>query len=210
MKTIVNFVLDKSGSMEDCRNATISGFNEYVSTLKNKRKKDDNILFSLTLFDTEVIKKHVAVPLSRVRKLTRRSYRPDGMTALYDAVIDTVETASERVDEMKGKVKSLVVIMTDGEENSSTKHDQNCLADLIKQFRKENWTFVFLGANQDSWATTANWGLDARNVANYQSTPRGAAIAFMSLAKDTVSYANSNQLSTRKFFSKKELSEDDS
>jgi len=85
MKTIVNFILDKSGSMEDQRDATISGFNEYITTLKKKTK--GKVLFSLTLFHTNFIRKYVATPLNKIKKLTRRSYNPDGMTALYDDVV---------------------------------------------------------------------------------------------------------------------------
>ena len=207
MKTIVNFILDKSGSMEDQRDATIGGFNEYVTTLKKKKKGE--ILFSLTLFDTEFIHKYVVTPLSKVAKLTRRSYNPDGMTALYDAVVETVEAASAKIDEIKGKTKSLVVIMTDGMENSSTQHDQNCLIDLIKELEKENWTFVFLGANQDSWATAGDWGLSTKNIANWDnSSTRSVNAAFVSLASDTANYTASATTTTTDFFSKKDLSND--
>ena len=50
MKTLVNFILDKSGSMYNAQEATISGFNEYLGTLK----EDKDILLSLTLFDTKL------------------------------------------------------------------------------------------------------------------------------------------------------------
>ena len=205
MKTIVNFILDKSGSMDDSRDATISGFNEYLSTLK---KEKGDILFSLTLFDTEITKKHVVIPLSKVKKLTRKTYVPDGMTALYDAVVETVESANEKISEIKEKTKSLVVIMTDGQENSSSQHDQSCLKDLIKKLEKENWTFVFLGANQDSWLTTGDWGLSMNNVANFNSSVAGTRSAFANLAKDTTAYACSMKASTDKFFSKEDLSND--
>ena len=34
-KTIVSFLLDETGSMYSVRDKTVSGFNEYVATLKN-------------------------------------------------------------------------------------------------------------------------------------------------------------------------------
>jgi len=81
-ETLVAFILDKSGSMVACEDATVSGFNEYIGTLQKKKEK---FLFSLTLFDTEVTHPHVNTPLKDVKELDRESYRPDGMTALRDA-----------------------------------------------------------------------------------------------------------------------------
>jgi len=93
-------------------------------------------------------------------------------------------------------------------ENSSTKHDQNCLIDLIKEMEKENWTFVFLGANQDSWGTAGNWGLSANNIANWNNSSAGSVnTAFMSLATDTANYTASAATTTTDFFSKEDLSD---
>lgn len=36
LPTIVNFILDKSGSMDSVRESTISGYNEYIQTLKDQ------------------------------------------------------------------------------------------------------------------------------------------------------------------------------
>jgi len=38
MKTLINFILDKSGSMSMRTDATISGFNEYLKTVKKEEK----------------------------------------------------------------------------------------------------------------------------------------------------------------------------
>lgn len=209
MKTIVNFILDKSGSMYETKEATISGFNEYIQTLKSKNKEKDKILFSLTLFNTSILQKYVAIPLKEVEKLTKESYSPDGFTALYDAVVETVEKVNEKAEEIKGEVKHLVVIMTDGQENSSVRHNEKCLKDLIEKLKEKNWTFVFLGANQDSWATTCDWGLAIANTANWDnSTVRGVSTCFASLANSTMNFACSNTGSTSNFFTKKDLSND--
>jgi uncharacterized protein YegL len=189
MKTIVNFVLDKSGSMDSCQDQTISGFNEYVATLKKKAKKG-SMQFSLTLFDTEIQKPYVAVDIAKVNPLNKDTYIPDGCTALYDAAVDTIEAVNEKVEKMKEKVAVLTVLMTDGLENSSRRHDQNCLKDLIAKLKKEgNWTFVFLGANQDSWATGNLIGVDVGNVANFNV--KKVDTAFANLAGATIGYTAS-------------------
>jgi len=102
-------------------------------------------------------------------------------------------------------------------ENSSTKHNQDCLKDLVSKLKKEgNWTFVFLGANQDSWATGNLIGVDAGNVANFDTV--NIKRAFVNLAGNTANYAasmmsvantGSTMLNTKDFFEgKKDVSKD--
>jgi uncharacterized protein YegL len=139
---LVNVILDKSGSMASKTNDVIEGFNAYIAGLE---KEDQvNYLFSLTLFDTQVAYRHVAIPLPEVKKLDSKSYQPGGNTALNDAIGITVR----KVDADQPKVDKVVtVIMTDGEENSSREWTHDAVRGLIEQKEKEGgWTFVFLGA----------------------------------------------------------------
>lgn len=212
MKTIVNFILDKSGSMGSIKNDVIGGFNSYIEELK-KGKASKDTLFTLTLFDTESIETpYLLTPIKAVNKLTHDSYRPNGGTPLYDAAVDTIEQIAERVEEMKEKTSVVVTIMTDGEENSSYKHNQKCLKDLIKKLEKKgNWTFTFMGANQDAWAKASSFGIAAGNIADWQASSIGSQNAFRSLALNTIEYGKGAQWmmasggggggSTKNFFS---------
>ena len=38
-KTLYHFILDKSGSMANCRVATVNGFNAQLGTIKDLQKK---------------------------------------------------------------------------------------------------------------------------------------------------------------------------
>ena len=199
-KTIVNFVLDKSGSMGSVQDATISGFNEYLNTLKKDKKS--NFGFSLTLFDTETKNPYTDEKIDKVQQLDRKSYDPSGCTALYDAVCKSVKDLKDKVK--KGE-KVLTVIMTDGLENSSREYTQVHLKDMIKECEKSgNWTFVFLGANQDAWAIASQFGMQQGNVTNFNATSVGTSAAFTTVADNTMSYASSGQNSTSKFFSDKD------
>ena len=53
-KTHVAIVLDKSGSMGDTKDATISGYNEHVQQLKKNAQDGQEILVSLVTFNGEV------------------------------------------------------------------------------------------------------------------------------------------------------------
>lgn len=186
-KQITLFILDKSGSMGSIRQTAISGFNEYINVLKNNKVKND---FSLVLFDTESIEKpYFHTEMEKVEPLSEQTYKPMGGTPLYDAVVDAVEDLSNYVDEQSGKLVITVAIMTDGEENSSRKHDMKCMRELIEKLTaKGNWTFVYLGANQDAWANAANYGIKAGNVLGWQSDLSGTIKAFNSLANASVQY----------------------
>ena len=83
---------------------------------------------------------------------TTAVYRPDGMTALYDAIGHTVLQTDQRLQaEGRGDEKVLVVVMTDGLENSSTDYDAHAIAELVRTYdERPNWTFVYLGAGHDT------------------------------------------------------------
>ena len=207
LPTIISFILDRSGSMETIRKNVISGFNEYINGLK-KSKEKKNILFSLTTFDTIGIERlYVVEPILKVEPLSNRNYQPRAGTPLYDAAVNTIEDLAEKVEEGQ---PVLVVIMTDGEENSSVEHNEGCFKDLVEQLKaRGNWTFVFMGANQDAWANAAKFGMDLGNTMQWASTSAGTAKAFRGLAQSSVNYVammasadDKAQLNTNQFFNK--------
>jgi hypothetical protein len=152
--------------MASKQNDVIHGFNAYVDGLDKEDKVD--YLFSLTLFDTQVAYRDVALPLTQIKKLDDRSYVPGGNTALNDAIGITVR----KVDAERPQVDKIVtVIMTDGEENSSREWTLDAVRALIDQKEKEgNWTFVFLGAAPDAWDQGKSLGIAAANVARYDAS----------------------------------------
>ncbi len=200
---VVNFILDKSGSMEDCKEGTIAGFNKYIKSLK---RQGGDIRFSLTLFDTLSIEKpYVNTPIKDVKLLNAETYLPRGGTPLYDAVIDSTEACDEQAAKMEKRPAVLNVILTDGEENSSTRHDQDCLSDYRAKLESQgNWTFVFLGANQDSFANAGRVGIALGNTSNFRSTNEGMLLAMNKVTDNSVNFVAMAQsgkgLNTSNFF----------
>ena len=191
---LVNVILDKSGSMASKTNDVIEGFNAYIAGLG---KEDQvNYLFSLTLFDTQVAYRHVAIPLPEVKKLDSRSYLPGGNTALNDAIgitVRKVEADQPKVD------KVVTVIMTDGEENSSREWTHDAVRGLIEQKEKEgSWTFVFLGAGLDAWHQGRSYGVQQANVAQYRADQYPAAFEAIAFSTNVMSSSPSRQ--SRNFF----------
>lgn len=194
-KTIVNFILDKSGSMSSVKEATISGFNEYLKTLKNDKKSSYEL--TLTLFDTDIITQVSKFDIKDVRNLSGESYTPDGSTALYDAVCSTIKNVKEK----KGQ-KVITVIMTDGMENASKEYTEVQMRKLINErTKKGNWAFVYLGANQDSYAVAQKYGVKAANIVNFNATQRGLDASMAGLANATALYSAQAVNNTADFFS---------
>lgn len=196
LETLVNFILDKSGSMSTIQDATIGGFNEYLNTLK---KDGNEYSFSLTLFDTSVESPQLNKSIKDIPELSSKTFVPDGMTALYDAVCKTINEVKKTV---KDNQKVLTVIMTDGAENSSREYSQKDLKKMVEDLEKSgNWSFVFLGANQDSFATASAFGVGMMNTANFSATGDGMTRAMHTMATGTQSFAMSSATSTSNFFS---------
>lgn len=187
-KVVVNFILDETSSMYDVRDATIDGFNEYLSTLKSDEKV--NFLFSLTKFNSEKVETvHICDPINKIEKLSHKTYSPNGMTPLYDAIGQTVIETEKRIKEIRGKPSVLCVIQTDGYENCSREYNLEKIRSLISEKEQDGWTFVYLGANQNAWESGTMIGISQSNTVSYDNTPIGTSAVFTSLAKGTSSYA---------------------
>jgi|SRR3990172_1726418 len=192
-KTLVNFILDESGSMDCCRDATISGFNEYLKTL-NKIK--GNVSFSLTKFNsTKVDTVYVNKSIKDIVDLSRDTYIPDACTPLYDAIGSMVTKVG---NDAKNK-KVLTIIMTDGQENSSKEYTREKIVNLIKEKESEgNWSFVYLGANQDAWLVGQSIGITSQaNTFTYDPTKINAVMT--NISKGTLAYATSLDMTTDNF-----------
>jgi len=181
----VSFILDESGSMQSCKDATISGFNEYVQELQ----KDTETTYTMTFTKFNTTKVETVFsnkPLSEVPFLTQDTFIPDAMTPLYDAigkVINEVDNTKENV---------LCVIVSDGQENSSREFTIDSAKSLITEKEKGSWKFMYLGANQDAWqvghgiGTLSNANFDTSKMA---SNLRGAGMG-------TVAFAATNNMDT--------------
>lgn len=192
----VSFLLDMTGSMNSVKDATISGFNEYIGSLK-ARKAD--IRFTLTLFNSDCIKTlYKGVPLADVKPLDAATYQPDSTTPLYDAIGRTIHETQTSLTGDKEEV--LFVTMTDGHENASHEYSQQKVFDLVKSKEKDGWTLAFLGANMDSWQVGKSVGVVAQDSAmNYNAAqPKGA---FVAAAMATLDYmADPNESKKRGVF----------
>lgn len=167
--TQIAIVLDRSGSMATVREATIEAFNGYI---KQQQDSGDDINLLFVQFDTEG--PHDIVSDGKIKDaifLNHDNYLPRGGTPLHDAIGWTVTELGTRLaklpeNERPGKV--IVVILTDGQENSSREFNHESVAALIKQQTETyKWLFVFLAANQDAVLTASTYNIHAGHSLSY-------------------------------------------
>jgi glutamine synthetase len=95
------------------------------------------------------------------RKVTNADVTPRGMTPLYDAIGRIVSLAEKDRPE-----KAVIVIMTDGEENSSTEMTRKSARAALERARDKGWEVVFLGAEFANFKDAEGVGQAAsRNMA---------------------------------------------
>ena len=165
VKQEIVIVIDKSGSMAQSREDVIGGFNTYINDLKREETIDAKL--TLVMFDNSVHKLYSGKNIQDVGELCTKTYSPNGGTALNDAVMEAINDVDERLKKSSEKedVQVLLVVFTDGEENSSRKYTDK---DKIKQTReskeKEGWAFIFMGADMDAWSSASSYGISAANT----------------------------------------------
>lgn len=114
---------------------------------------------------------------------------PRGGTALYDAlgrlITDTgTELAARPESERPGTV--LVVVLTDGHENSSQEWTHEAVkAAITRQEGEYSWSFLFLGANMDAVAVGEQLGFSADRSITHQPSPAGVEGVFAAAASYT-------------------------
>ena len=170
-KLDVVFIIDRSGSMAGSEENTISSFNEYLE--KEKKNKFDTYVSTILFSDTykEIYKRK---KVSEVKKLTKDDYIVGGCTALYDALGNSINNMEKYKND-----KVLFIIITDGYENASLEYKKDNIKELIKSHN--NWEFIYIGADIDSYESGADIGIRKDNIANFKKDKKGTSLLFKSI-----------------------------
>lgn len=177
----ITIVLDKSGSMETMKQSVVDGINEHIGEM---RKRPGENFWSMVEFDypaghnqscPEVLferRPEKSVPFLALAPSAFGNttpppptssgehvyYTPRGNTALVDALCETIDRTRARLSG-QDNVKKLMMIVTDGQENASRKFSSEDLRQRIKSATEAGFEFVYLGANQDSFAEAGKYGI---------------------------------------------------
>ena len=144
-------ILDESGSMESIKQATISGFNEVVQTVKGVEQQfpEQEHFISLVTFNGLGIKTLLFnEPAKKLKQIDGDKYQPDSMTPLFDAMGLSL-LKMKGVTESLSDYNVLVTILPDGMENASREFSGEAVKKLVDELSLKNWTFTYIGANHD-------------------------------------------------------------
>jgi len=189
--TEIIFVIDRSGSMRKIASDVVGGLNSFI---KEQREKlgDAPCKVSAYKFDDVYDVMFENQDLQTLKDMVDVDFEPRGWTALYDAFCTTVDNVGIRLHntpEEERPERVLVVVITDGLENASIKFNHQDVKNRIDhQTQVYSWDFVYIGANQDSWAVGSNLGYSAGTTLDYVADSQGVNVMFDKLSKSTLSY----------------------
>lgn len=188
--THITFLVDRSGSMENIKEDMEGGINSFV---EEQKKIEGDARISLYEFDTsfDTVYENKSLDDAKKYKLI-----PRGGTALLDAlgrsIIQTGEILKSTPEEERPE-KVLFIIITDGEENSSSEFKLPKIKEMIQhQTEKYNWEFIYLGANQDAISVAGDMGIDVNGTMDFAPTPDNMKSMFRSVVNYSANYRGGN------------------
>ncbi len=190
------FIIDKSGSMSGLENETIKGFNE----LLNKQKKQkDKALITTIFFNTTMQFINERKDINEVKEITLNDYRVGGCTALLDAIGNAINyILNNQINDKENEYNNMVVIITDGLENSSLEFSYEKINSLINKMQKEDWQFIFLGANIDIIKEANKMGIASDNAVSYNNDEKGVKLNYEAISL-AISDVRSNKKLSKKW-----------
>lgn len=177
MKAEILVVVDASGSMLSLREDTIGGIR---SLIEEQKAVPGDANLRIVGFNTTTWDILERSNLKYLDKDVKLNYRPSGNTALYDALGTSIDKLGEYLldtHEWARPDRVIVVVITDGAENASTKFTRQQILNKIQhQEQKYSWKFMYLGANQDAFAVGRSMGI--METQSWNSTPAGTRSMF--------------------------------
>ena len=158
-------LLDRTGSMSDIWDEALGSVNAYAASVGEADEgeiEDADIETTVTLavFDYQeslqfdVLRKDVTS--ENWTDVTNDEANPRGMTPLFDAIGRMVSLAEADKPE-----KAVIVIMTDGHENSSKEITRDGAKAALDRAKANGWEVVFLGAEFASFGDADAVGMSA-------------------------------------------------
>jgi uncharacterized protein with von Willebrand factor type A (vWA) domain len=177
----ITAILDRSGSMQSIINDSIGGFNTFLK--EQQESKDGDAWMSIQLFDDQHTELESLKPINQIKPLHAGNYVPRGMTSLYDAIGKALTKLKADNHE-----NNIIVILTDGGENSSREFNQSTIKSMITEAEAKGWKFIYLGANQDAFEVSRGLGIMQGSASNFVANSAGTTTAYADIGTFTKAY----------------------
>lgn len=137
--TLVTLAIDMSSSVSYYNTELRECIKTIIETCK-KSNRAENLMIRLTSFNSQIFEEHGFKTLSLINVGDYTQIRnPSGMTALYDACIDSIEATEQygkTLTDQEFETNGVLYIITDGDDNRS----QHSLSDVSERFKKLKYT----------------------------------------------------------------------
>lgn len=219
MKNYFGISRDHSGSMHSIAKSAALDYNDNIAAIKEASlaNNQDTIVSVVKCGSGRpagVVREIVNSNVHVLKPLLEGQYIADGnSTPLFDSVGDLIDLLQAVPDVDDINVSFVVMVITDGEENSSTKWTGRKLAEKIKELQAtDRWTFVFR-VPRGYGRKLSQFGIPEGNILEWDQTARGvqaASAATRSAVSNFYAGRSAGVKSTDKFYadlSKVSLSE---
>jgi uncharacterized protein YegL len=179
--TYIGFVQDHSGSMERNKKLATDNFNEQIAKLLKEDDETMDNLVTIVEFDDQIHCNVDNMPINEIK--TMKDWWTGGMTSLYDAIAFCINNIKEKIKNDSREDKAvLIIIQTDGAENSSTDYTGEegriSINKMINDLEETKiWSFVFLGENIDK-QVAMDMGFKFSNIMSHKSGQDNVAKAY--------------------------------
>ena len=209
MKNYIGISRDHSASMRGLEAAASSDYNDNIASIKEGSAEHniDTIVSVVkcgvgraATVEREVVNSNVIA----LNPIKAGQYVADGnATPLFDSVGDLIEQLESVPDANDLDVSFIVMVITDGGENSSRKWTGSSIAKKIAELRKtDRWTFSFR-VPRGYKRELAQYGIPEGNILEWDQTDRGvqaASTATRSAVKSFYAARATGITSTDKFY----------
>jgi hypothetical protein len=188
MKGYTHYLLitDVSGSMYGLAQDATGGIRSY---LQEQAEIPGKATLSFYEFSTYTRLVHDFAPLEHAFGYL---LNPTGGTALLDAVGEAVTEVGARLAAMPEDERPefvVVLITTDGDENSSKEWKLVAVKDLlVQQQEKYGWAITYQGANVDAFAEAGSMGIAMASSLNVEASAAGTQASYAAASRMTKSF----------------------
>lgn len=182
MLTDILVILDRSGSMQAMKADHEGGLQSFV---KDQQDLDGDVRFTLVQFDTQN-PCEVVYDRAPIRDVGAITLIPRGGTPLFDAIGKATTHLMEKQKTTPAD-QTIVMVITDGEENESREWSKDQVKQRITEIEKTGRAKVlYLGANVDAFSEAAKIGAASAGALNYAPVPTSVHAMYAAMSSNTL------------------------
>ena len=181
----IRIVLDRSGSMKGSEKVTIDALNTYLSDIKKTGVKG---LITLNTFDSISIDTPInEVHIDDLQAFSLNLLEPRGSTPLFDAIGYAIFSLQNINIDSRSDDKKVLVIVTDGRENSSREYNYANISEMIKEKEESGWLIIYLGADHDVFKQAKSLNFNEERIMKYSK--KDSVDTFKAVSRTTRDYS---------------------